>query len=169
MVNPELPCLRSHDMPGHRDGVRAINPTDHQRQGHPILKAVQAQQRAFYPQGQHRPQAVRQLRCQLGGGYHTMQQVDAGPHSGAVVLVRRPLDYLPVMRLPNVPPGLPHQPVPGLRGTTPAYIRTCMHFTILLHCWAEYPCQTPRGRGGRYWTWANISGSPERAAAKALS
>ena len=70
-----------------------------------------------------------------------MQQVDAWPHSGAVVLVRRPLAYLPVTGLPNVPPGLPHHPVPGLRGTTPAYIRTGMPFTILLHRCAEYPCQ----------------------------
>ncbi len=33
-----------------------------QGQGHRILTAVQAQQRALHPQGQHRPQAVRQLR-----------------------------------------------------------------------------------------------------------
>ncbi len=49
-----------------------------------------------------------------------MQQVDAWPHSGAVVFVRGPLAYLLVMRLPNASPGLLHHPVPGLRGPTPA-------------------------------------------------
>ncbi len=47
------------------------------------------------------------------------------------------------MRLPNAPPGLLHHPVPGSRGTTPAYIRTGMRFTVSLYCCAEYPCEGP--------------------------
>ena len=46
-----------------------------QRQGHRILTAVQAQQRALHPQGLHRPQAawqMRQLHRSTGGGCHTM-------------------------------------------------------------------------------------------------
>ena len=41
------------------------------------------------------------------------------------------------MRPPNAPPGLPHHPVPALRGPAPAYIRTGMRFTISLHCCAD--------------------------------
>ena len=41
------------------------------------------------------------------------------------------------MRPPNAPPGLPDHLVPALRGTTPAYIRTGMRFTISLHCCAD--------------------------------
>ena len=145
MVNPGSLCLRTHDVPGHRNGVLAIDHTDHQGHqvillgggihgqhqrllcqlppalGHPpaahplqqrgeaafylqllagtpgvnpiriviqqlplqaaqcvrvagapealrqrqrdrILAAVQAQQRALHPQGQHRPQAAGQMR-----------------------------------------------------------------------------------------------------------
>ena len=71
-----------------------------------------------------------------------MLQVDAGPHSGAVVLVRRPLAYLPVMRLPNAPPGLLDHPVPELRGTPGLYTNrhAVSYFTALL-CGIPLPVQ----------------------------
>ena len=50
------------------------------------------------------------------------------------------------MRPLNAPPGLLHHPVPGSRGTTPAYIRTGMRFTVPLHCCAEYPREPPPPR-----------------------
>ncbi len=41
------------------------------------------------------------------------------------------------MRPPNAPPGLPHHPVPALRGPAPAYIRTGMRVTLSWHCCAD--------------------------------
>ena len=49
------------------------------------------------------------------------------------------------MRPPNAPPGLPHHPVPALRGPASAYIRTGMRVTISLHCCADTLAK-PRGR-----------------------
>ena len=63
------------------------------------------------------------------------------------------------MRPPNAPPGLPHHPVPGLRGTAPAYIRTGVRFAVSLHCFAGYPCQQPPPRGvDKGILWAGIGG-----------
>ena len=46
------------------------------------------------------------------------------------------------MRLPNAPPGLPHHPVPGLRGTPSLYTnRHAGYSFIALLC--GYPCQPP--------------------------
>ena len=50
------------------------------------------------------------------------------------------------MRPPNALPSLPDYPVPGLRGTAPAFIRTGVRFAISLYCCAGYPCQGPSQR-----------------------
>ena len=73
--------------------MRVARTPEAQRQRHSdrILAAVQTQQRALHPQGQHRPQAAGQMRklgLQQVPDVNTMQQVDAWPHSGAVVLVK---------------------------------------------------------------------------------
>ena len=76
------------------------------------------------------------------------------------------------MRPPNALPSLPDYPVPGLRGTAPAFIRTGVRFSISLYCCAGYPCQ-----GGGIWLlgilkirmlanalkWKSNLGSLERA------
>ena len=64
------------------------------------------------------------------------------------------------MRPPNAPPGLPHHPVPALRGPAPAYIRTGMRVTLSWHCCADTLAKLPGGTGNEImpgWPKAAIS------------
>ena len=57
------------------------------------------------------------------------------------------------MRLPNAPPGLPHHPVPGLRGTPSLYTnRHAVYSFFVLLC--GYPCQRDRAMPA---TWRPVS------------
>ncbi len=81
IVIPQLPLPAAQ-----RVRVAGTPEAGRPRQGHRILAAVPAQPRALHPQGQHRPQTARRMRqlcCQQVADIIQMQQVDAGPHSGA--------------------------------------------------------------------------------------
>ncbi len=138
IVIPQLPLQTAQRVPvaGTPEAVRQ----DH---GHRILTAVQAQPRALHPQGQHRPQAVgqiRQLRCPQMADVIKCSRSTQG-HTwvlwcryydpqltcrSCVRLTHHPASRIPLCRVCAAPP---------------AYIRTGMRFAILLYCCAEYPCQ----------------------------
>ena len=114
-----------------------------QRQGDRILAAVQAQQRAFHTQGQHRPQAarqMRQLRCQQVAD---IIQCSRSTHGHTRVLRSQLCD--PQLTCWSCVRLTPHPasriPLCQVRAAPPAYIRTDMRFAVSLHCCAGYPCQ----------------------------
>ncbi len=101
MFNSEFLFLGPHDVPGDGNSVLAIDHTEHQRhqivllgsrirgqhqrllrQGDRILAAVQAQQRALPATGPARLSGGPADALSTGGGFHTMQGVDTGPHAG---------------------------------------------------------------------------------------
>ncbi len=158
---PGLPCLGPHDVPGYKDGMLAVDHTDHQRQQVVLLagapgRMCQSQGHSILtepaPAAGDPTDAVAAFATV--GGCHSRSRATFG----CCDVSRRPLAYWLIVRPPNAPPGLPDHSVPGLRGTPILYtnrLAVC-YFTALL-CWtpcSRHPsgaarCRHPPGISGR--------------------
>ncbi len=116
MVNPGLPGLGSHDVPGDRDGVLAIDPTDHQRHQVILLgggiRGQHPRLLRHLPPARRHPPAAHPAQ-QRGAAVRHFQLLTGTPGLNAVriVIQQLPLQAAQRVRVGGAPWG--DVPAPG--------------------------------------------------------